>query len=219
MGSAEFYVYEHWRPDIDQCFYVGKGRGRRAYNLRPRNPYYRAIKAKLKTEGLAIEIRIIAKEMAESSAFSLEVERIEYWRSVGVRLANLTNGGDGVSGLHAEGRALIAAKLKGNKHSAGLKRSEKAKTAISLRMMGNKIWLGRPIAEETKRKLSQIHKGRTPTRVRPVICVDDGRKFPSIIAASRFYGVSDTSINELCAGNKRRKSAGGLRFEYVERLA
>ena len=25
-----FYVYEHWRPDHDECFYVGKGKGGRA---------------------------------------------------------------------------------------------------------------------------------------------------------------------------------------------
>ena len=25
-----FYVYEHWRPDKNVCFYVGKGKGKRA---------------------------------------------------------------------------------------------------------------------------------------------------------------------------------------------
>jgi len=25
-----YYVYEHWRPDKDICFYVGKGKGSRA---------------------------------------------------------------------------------------------------------------------------------------------------------------------------------------------
>ena len=28
--SANYYVYEHWRPDKDVCFYVGKGKGGRA---------------------------------------------------------------------------------------------------------------------------------------------------------------------------------------------
>jgi hypothetical protein len=31
MTAKKFYVYEHWRPDKDVCFYVGKGHGRRAY--------------------------------------------------------------------------------------------------------------------------------------------------------------------------------------------
>jgi hypothetical protein len=26
-----FYVYEHWRPDVDLPFYVGKGKGGRAW--------------------------------------------------------------------------------------------------------------------------------------------------------------------------------------------
>lgn len=26
-----FYVYEHWRLDRDECFYVGKGQRKKAY--------------------------------------------------------------------------------------------------------------------------------------------------------------------------------------------
>ena len=33
-----FYVYEHWRPDKDTCFWVGKGKGDRAVTPLPNMP-------------------------------------------------------------------------------------------------------------------------------------------------------------------------------------
>ena len=30
MGPSDFYVYEHWRPDLNVPFYVGKGKNGRA---------------------------------------------------------------------------------------------------------------------------------------------------------------------------------------------
>lgn len=38
--SGLYYVYEHWRLDKDECFYVGKGRGNRAYKMRDRNRFH-----------------------------------------------------------------------------------------------------------------------------------------------------------------------------------
>lgn len=29
MSIDTFYVYEHWRPDKGECFYVGKGKKHR----------------------------------------------------------------------------------------------------------------------------------------------------------------------------------------------
>lgn len=31
-----FYVYEHWRPDTGVCFYVGKGKEKRAWDMKRR---------------------------------------------------------------------------------------------------------------------------------------------------------------------------------------
>jgi hypothetical protein len=39
MSVRNSCVYEHWRPDKDVCFYVGRGRKRRGRQKRkPRNP-------------------------------------------------------------------------------------------------------------------------------------------------------------------------------------
>ena len=55
-----FYVYEHWRTDRDECFYVGKGHGRRAYDMKRRNKYHQAIVSKILRTGFAVEIKIVA---------------------------------------------------------------------------------------------------------------------------------------------------------------
>lgn len=94
-----FYVYEHWRPDRGECFYVGKGRGRRANELRNnRNRLHKFIQEKLSRLGTAVEVRIVADGLSESEAFALERERIALWRADGADLANWTDGGEGPSG-------------------------------------------------------------------------------------------------------------------------
>lgn len=99
MSERKFYVYEHWRPDKDVCFYVGKGSGKRAHDMCiGRNRYHKNVQAKLARTGFCVEVRLVAQALTEREAFDIEIERIAFWRSVGVKLANITSGGDGASG-------------------------------------------------------------------------------------------------------------------------
>lgn len=97
-----FYVYEHWRHDKagvsnGVCFYVGKGSGKRAWAMVKRNAHHKAIQSKLTSIGLAIDIRIVARDLSESDAFALEIQRIaDYGRA---NLANKSTGGEGASGV------------------------------------------------------------------------------------------------------------------------
>lgn len=50
-----FYVYEHWRPDKNVCFYVGKGKRNRAWHMFHRSRWHRSITSKLTALGLALE--------------------------------------------------------------------------------------------------------------------------------------------------------------------
>jgi hypothetical protein len=95
-GGGKFYVYEHWRLDREECFYVGKGSGRRAYDMSCRNRHHKAIQSKLNRIGFAMEVRIVASGLSEEEAFALEVERIKFWTEAGADLANRTYGGEGV---------------------------------------------------------------------------------------------------------------------------
>jgi hypothetical protein len=107
-----FYVYEHWRPDIDICFYVGKGRKKRAYNFKRNNRHHRHIVDKLSSLGMCAEVKLVQSGLSESEAFALEKTRIAFWLSSGVELTNRTEGGEGNSNPHPEVRAKMSASQK-----------------------------------------------------------------------------------------------------------
>lgn len=92
----EFYVYEHWRSDRNEIFYIGKGTGRRGYNFKQsRNNYYKAIVSKLLRIGAFVEVKIVAKRLTEQEAFDQEAEIMKRWLDAGAELANLSSGGIG----------------------------------------------------------------------------------------------------------------------------
>ena len=168
--SDTFYVYEHWRLDRDECFYVGKGKGGRAYKMRDRNKFHSAIVQKVQREGFGIEVKIVASSLTEVEAFALEKERISFWRLSGADLANSTNGGDGVSGLKMSEEARLKmrnAKL-GTKQSAEmvekriapLRGRSQPRDAIERSASKRR---GKKLSEEHKVKLSNAHKGKSPS--------------------------------------------------------
>ncbi len=120
-NSGLAYVYEHWRPDTDVCFWVGKGTSFR-YRVYKRgtNTHYNGIVAKLRAAGLDVEARFVAINLTDEEAFRVEVERMAFWRAQGVVLANKAIGGrGGMSGVtrSEESRAKQSAKTKGRKAS------------------------------------------------------------------------------------------------------
>lgn len=135
-----FYVYEHWRTDRDECFYVGKGHAGRAYSFRRRNRHHKAIVAKLSRTGFAVEVRIVESDLTEERAFELEIERISFWRNANVDLANISSGG---------GRA-----------SLGVKLTEERKKQIGEQKRNNKYRLGAKLSPETKEKIRKAHIGK-----------------------------------------------------------
>lgn len=136
MREPNFLVYEHWRPDTDACFYVGKGKLKRSRSFESRNSRYGRIVKKLKRSGLKPEIKIIRENLTESEAFSVEIARIAHWRALGVEIANYTDGGDGCSGrLHSEAtKELIRKKAIGRKWSPEMRiaRSQQRRNPHSL---------------------------------------------------------------------------------------
>lgn len=95
-------VYEHWRPDTNECFYVGMSTHvdekamNRAKCFDPRNPHHKSVVAKLRKSNLKPLVKIIATYDDVESAYALEKMKILYWRALlGVRLTNKTVGGEG----------------------------------------------------------------------------------------------------------------------------
>jgi hypothetical protein len=92
-GPSDYYVYIHFDPRVDRrislncdaCsvelsgepFYVGKGRGLRAYNLR-RNDGHAVILRELRNDGLMAEdlVKIVARDLTEAKALEIESKLI-----------------------------------------------------------------------------------------------------------------------------------------------
>ena len=167
-GPRKYYLYEHWRPDRNECFYVGMGSGQRAHHLKIRNRWHKFIQGHLSSLGLCVEVRIIESGMTQQEAFEAEVARIAMWRADGAELVNQTRGGDGVVG-HKQSREHVekrAAKLRGQKRSpefrahlsklkTGLHHTEATKAIISAKNSGRPSpFCGIPRTEEVKAKVS-----------------------------------------------------------------
>lgn len=176
-----FYVYEHWRTDKDICFYVGKGQRGRAYSITHRNRHHKRVMAKLHRTGFAMEVRIVQSGMTEDDAFTLEIERIAFWRGVGAKLANIAAGGIGASGR---------------------KFSEAERRALGERKRGNKNRLGAKLSDETKEKIAAAHRGKklTPEHLAKMSDSARGEKNP-------FFGKTHTPETgaKISAANRGRK--------------
>lgn len=170
MSLSGAYVYEHWRPDTGTCFYVGKGRGKRARD-KTRNEHHASIAAKLKRLGFRIDVQIVAAGLSDVEAFALEIERIAYWRGRGVRLANLTDGGDGPSNPTEEVRQKIREARKRHvitddwraNHRAAMADPETRALMSAAAKRRPTSFKGRSHSDETKARWSAIRKGRVLT--------------------------------------------------------
>lgn len=164
MTNNIFYVYEHWRLDRDECFYVGKGKGKRAYDYGNRNKHWQAVTAKLTRIGSGYEVKMVATGLSQDEAFSLEIERIAFWKDK-VDLTNILPGGLGGptwSGKKhtEETKKKISEAAKGNKSNTGRKFTEEHRLKLSLSQIGNKKSFGHTDTEETKLKKSLAMKGK-----------------------------------------------------------
>jgi hypothetical protein len=94
-------LYEHWRTDLNECFYVGiswSQEDTRPYDLSPRNPFHEHVVSKVIKSGFKVETRIQASADWLTKEILGEVEKlqIKYWRElIGDRLTNISLGGEG----------------------------------------------------------------------------------------------------------------------------
>lgn len=129
------YVYEWWRMDLNLPYYVGKGKGKRAYEIK-RNKHTNEVTNYLLKNGIKREVRIIARFVNEQSCFDFEIERIKFWWFLKDHkiLTNQSTGGEGPSG-YKHGPEQIE---KMSKSSKGRKKSEEHRKNISKGLKGIK---------------------------------------------------------------------------------
>jgi hypothetical protein len=172
MSEKKFYVYVHRYasgPKEGQVFYVGKGSGKRSRESCGRNNLWHNIARKY---GFTVSYQ--DKNITEADAFALEIEVIAHYRSIGQAAANLTDGGEGVSGMvpSEEARMKMSLAGKGRKQSPehvakrieshyGKEVSEETRLKIGNSQRGEKhhLW-GKQLPESTRTLISKAQKGR-----------------------------------------------------------
>lgn len=150
-------VYEHWRPDTNECFYVGMsvldetGANARATNYkRPFNKHHCSVVRKLKLLNLQPFTVIVETYADAESAKAREKMQIAYRRAtIGNKLTNITDGGDGGPIMFGKDnpmsrpdvRRKVMLYLRGDDHHS--KRPEHRLSA-SMRMQGKQNPMKRP---------------------------------------------------------------------------
>jgi hypothetical protein len=164
-----FYVYEHRRKDTGVVFYVGKGCGKRAKNFCNRGRYWDNV-AKA-AGGVIVTYPVL--DVDEELSYLAEIELIDVYRKQGVRLVNISDGGEGSSGWKPTedvkrkiGEAnKYTPKASGENHGMyGKKHSEESlakmrEAAVSREYNENSGFSGRKHTEESRAKMSENLKG------------------------------------------------------------
>ena len=140
--SDDFYVYLHRRKTDGRVFYVGKGRGKRAFAKCNRNKHWQNTAAKH-----GFDVQFVETGIPEALAFELERELIAL---IGRdALCNVTDGGDGVAGFTLSAESI-----------------EKMKTTMAMpdvKEARSKWQRGVAKPEDTKAKIAQTLRGRKPS--------------------------------------------------------
>jgi hypothetical protein len=191
----QYYVYTHLNPLTKEIFYVGIGKGNRAWNQwAGRNKFWDNYVNKY-----GFEVEIIAENLTRNQAGKVEIELIAHLgrRQIdeGGTLVNRSSGGDGGSG--------------------GYTHTEEWKRQHSERQIGKKK---KPLSQEAKEKISKALKGREAHWGKPVLQFDKQGNFikewPSAKAAKRETGAKN--VFEVASGYKNQiyKSSGGYIWKY-----
>jgi group I intron endonuclease len=163
--NNNFYVYQHVDPRTNLIRYIGKGRGKRAWDFSARYGHHKNWLKQLKDAGLEPRVELIETDKTEEQAFELERMWIAACRSSFQPLTNLTDGGEGTSGWvpSEETRQKMSEAHGGEKnHYFGKTLSEEHRKKISEARSGEKHhYFGKTRSEETRQKISEAHSGKT----------------------------------------------------------
>ena len=215
--ADRFYVYEHRRKDTGEVFYVGKGSSARIKSKQGRNRWWMAIVAK---SGGYVAAKVL-DGLDEEMAHLCEIERIDQLRKIGVRLCNLTDGGEGMAGFKMPRDSVErgASKRRGKplsedakKNMRGHVRSDEHRRKLSAGNLGKKMSL------EARRKMSESRKGRPLLALRGRSLTEEHKKKISAGVSgdkAPFLGRKHTpeSIEKIKAANIGRKESVETRLK------
>lgn len=232
MENKKYYIYAYLDPRKNgefkygdyifeyEPFYIGKGCNKRCDDhLRESSLREKSFKDnkinKLLKLGLEPMILKISENLFEIDAFELEIKIIKKIGRFNLKkgpLTNLTDGGDGISGL-------IKTKEHRRKLSEshiGKKMSLEARKKISKSLIGKRGRnTGNKHSDETKKQISETKKGTISWNARPVIQLNKTgeviKEWRSAKYASEMLKLSQGNIWTVINGG--RKTCGGFKWK------
>lgn len=126
---------------------------------------------------------------------------------------NLTAGGGGIKGYRfsAESRAKMAQAKKGKpNHWSGGRMPQEIRDRLAAARRAER---GKVLSESQKKSLRVNAAKANVARRKAVLCVTDGREYPSLTAAGKVYGLTTGQLTQYCSG--MHQSQRGLVFRYA----
>ncbi len=227
----DFYVYAHVRLDSNEIFYIGKGRGKRAYARDNRNRYWHNI-----VNSVGYTVKFLAINLTEEDAFRKEIDLIQSFKMLGQCTTNFCPGGKGSAGYKwtedqrkrfsesqkgRPGRALgykwtTEQRKKLSDVQTGKKLTEGHRKKISEASRGkSNAFFGKTHSDETRQKISQHHKdkrlfaGENNPAARSVVDLRSGIIYKTIREAAATTKLYWITISRHCRGLVRSP-----RFKY-----
>lgn len=218
-----FFTYAHSKPD-GTLFYIGKGTQKRAYAKDNRNPYWQHIVSK---HGRTVNM--LAGWDKEKDALLHEQFLIACFRDMGHKLANVTDGGEGISGHKhsAEAKTKMSAFQKQFQNSDRMKiahaiAGEKSKLPERRQKQRDfaRAYMANPVHREQSRMgalkqcqdplFIEAQRERAKKRMtspefrymmaKPCVCIETGQEFKSQADAAKWVGGRPQTINRAITG-------------------
>lgn len=227
----EFYVYGYFEPGNGEPFYIGKGKGDRAWvHLNPsvykkKSRFYNKLR-KLLDSDQKPDITLIQQGLSEDAAFTLECDLIQRYGRLDLTtgcLTNHTDGGEGQTGaIRSEASCLKQASSMLGKNR-NLSDSERERRSKMMRDNNPGGWIRSPedLANLSRNRKDKKVTGPALTRLRDrcgkgviSLCplTNVVIKQYECMNDARLDGFNVSNITACCKG--RRKEHGGLIWEY-----
>ncbi len=189
----------HFRQDDGKLFYIGKGKSSRPFSKK-RNIIWKRIVNKH-----GYYVKIIQNKLSEQCAFNLEKSLISKYRTEGVFLANLTDGGDGSSGY----KHTSETKKKIGESSRNMVRTAES----SIKLSNSRKRLNITMSRDLKLKIAKSKKCKPFVSISPL---GIKLKWDLQTECADELKLNVSHLNGCLKGSRERHK--GYTFKYMEQL-
>ena len=193
-------IYKHRRLDNNEIFYIGIGNIKRPYEKTNRNPYWKNL-----TNKTEYKVEILSDNLTWENAQEAEIQLIKLYgrRDLGLGiLVNMTDGGEGNNNFSQETKNKISNSLKGNILSQEIRDKISKNSA--------KIWKGKHLSKEHRKKLSDSHKGICKDEKHPgsrlILCQETGIFYLTLKSAAIAHNLKCSTLCAMLIGQNPNKT-------------